>query len=345
MIASQRPGVYSEYVSSGIYKGNSTACVGIVAANSVASTKQTYEVSRTSEAKMYFGEAGLMYRLCCLALSNGANKIICASAANGSTEEYQKAFALLENTEHISCVICDSTSEEINSLLKESVVNSSEKSRERIAIAACEESYAESFASISNCERLMLISQKVSDAIDEISSSCFLAAALAGKIVSFDDPSQSLNGTALSGISNLDRALSEDEIDSYLQAGVTVFETIAGSIEVVRAVSTRTHTDGVSDRTFHDINVVLIIDDVIKDIRQALKAMVSHSKNNEATRTAIATQACVVLEEKKNNEIIYSYQTPVVTVDKDDPTACLVELEFTAAQSVSQILITAYISV
>ncbi len=59
------------------------------------------------------------------------------------------------------------------------------------------------------------------------------------------------------------QGVSRGGADILLQNGVAVLEMRAGRAELIRGVSTRTKTDGVSDRTFHDINTVLIIDTVI----------------------------------------------------------------------------------
>lgn len=345
MIATQRPGVYSEYLSCEIYKTNASGTVCIVAKNQQQSAGVCLELSKISDVISSFGTDDLMCRLCKIAFINGAKKICCISAGDATTLEYKTAFDALETKENIACVICDSDLEAVNDLMVASVVNASNNCKERIAIAACLSSYIESFVQSKNCERLVALQQKAKDDQDSTARGCFLAAAFAGKVVSLDDKTRSFNGLVLEGISDLNETYTETQIDSYLEAGITVCENIASSIEVIRAVSTRTKTNNEIDMTFHDINVVMIIDDVVKDVRTALRNMISNSKNNSQTRLAIATQACVILEEKKLNEIIYDYNPPQVSVNAQDPTACDVTLEFSAAQGLNQILITAYITV
>lgn len=345
MISTQRPGVYSEYLSSTIYRSNSNGIVCIIAKNQEKTAGFSLEVNKISDVISNFGDEDLLSRMCKLAFVNGAKKICCISAGDGSTSEYQTAFNASKLKENITCVICDSSLEDINDLLVESVVSASENSKERIGIVSCESSYIESFVESKNCERIVALIQKAKDGEDSTARGCFLAAAFAGKIVSSDDKSRSFNGTVLEAVDELSDTYTETQVDNYLQAGITVCENIASSIEIIRAVSTRTKTDNQDDMTFHDINVVMIVDDVIKDVRNALSNMISHAKNNAATRSAIATQACVILEEKKLAEIIYDYSAPVVTINGQDPTACDVELKFSAAQGLNQILITAYITV
>lgn len=345
MIATQRPGVYSEYLSSEIYKSNGSEMVCIVAKNLEQNAGVHFEFSKISDIITSFGTEDLMVRLCKIAFINGAKKICCISAGNGTNLEYQTAFDAAKNIENIACLICDSDLEDINNLLVTSTTQASSASKERIAIAACLGSYIETFAQNKNCERLMVLLQKAEDGEDNTARGCFLAAAIAGKIANNDDKTKSLNALVLEGINNLNETYTEAQIDSYLEAGITVCENIASNIEIIRAVSTRTKTNDQTDMTFHDINVVMIIDDVVKDIRQSLKNMISSAKNNAQTRLAIATQASVILEEKKLSEIIYDYNAPIVTINQQDPTACDVTLEFSAAQGLNQILITAYITV
>ena len=172
-----------------------------------------------------------------------------------------------------------------------------------------------------------------------------LAAALAGRLAAAADPSAALNGAVLEGITGLSKAFPEEELDILLQNGVAVLEMRAGRAELIRGVSTRTKTDGVSDRTFHDINTVLIIDTVIAGIRASLKRMLAGARNNEKTRSALATQTAVKLEEYRLQGILDSYRSPVVAASGEDPSVCVVTVEFTAARGLNQIVIQASITV
>ena len=172
-----------------------------------------------------------------------------------------------------------------------------------------------------------------------------LAAALAGRLAAVADPSAALNGAVLEGITGLSKAFPEEELDILLQNGVAVLEMRAGRAELIRGVSTRTKTDGVSDRTFHDINTVLIIDTVIAGIRVSLKGMLAGARNNEKTRSALATQTAVKLEEYRLQGILDSYRSPVVTASGEDPSVCVVTVEFIAARGLNQIVIQASITV
>ena len=134
-------------------------------------------------------------------------------------------------------------------------------------------------------------------------------------------------------------------MDEYISNGIIPFETIAGRVEVIRAVTSKTTTDGASDRTFKELNTILIIDEVIKAVRETLSLNISTAKNNSTTRSAISSQVTVKLQEFLDANIIESYAVPNVYMASDDATVCIVELDFTVAQGINQIHITANINV
>ena len=88
-----------------------------------------------------------------------------------------------------------------------------------------------------------------------------------------------------------------------------------------------------------------IIDDVIPDVRDKLRANFTRTKNTAQTRGAIRTQVIIELEKKLAAQIIESYGNVTVEADADDPTVCLVTFEFMVAHGLNQIRITANITV
>lgn len=345
-MSTQRPGVYSKYTASGVLWGNGdNKDIAIIAENNSVDTSVVYEIKRSSDATSIFGNDGLMSRLCTVALANGANKIQAVSAGNGSDSEYSTAFSLISNISSVGVVICDKNTIQVNTLLKNSVINSSENSHERIGIVSCSSEDIETFVNNTNCERILAFKQEAKDEVDDTLSGSFLAAALAGTIVNSTDTSVGFNGIALSSVNSLNETYTDDEIDDLLENGIAVFENIAGSIEIIRAVSTRTNTNGLNDLTYHDINTVMTIDDVIISIRNVLSEMLSTAKNNETTRMAIQTQTTVELQNKVDEGIIQKYSQPRVYEDETDSSICIVELSFTVTHSLNQIDIIAYVKV
>ena len=345
IIAKQRPGVYSDYETSGILYSKKTGKTIAIVAKSSLEANTMYTLSRLSDVQAVFGNDGTMYELCKIAFENGATTI-CAVSAGDSDENYASAFTLLENIDGISIVLCDSTDLTIQQLLMQSVVSSSQNKKERIGILAAEtQTELATWSNSFNNERILLVAQSPLDSDGNTLSGGILAAALAGVISQYTDPSQSFNGVSLQGFSKFSTTLSEDDIDTYISNGVIPFEVIAGRVEIIRAVTSKTTTDGVSDTTFKEVNTILVIDEVIKSIRETLSSNISTAKNNVSTRSAISSQVTIKLQEFLDANIIDSYMAPGVYQSSEDPSVCIVEIDFTVAQGINQIHITANINV
>lgn len=343
LLAKERPGVYWDYTASGVLWGSKNLKqVGIAALCDQGEQNRVYPIQRISDGKAVFGEGSEMAALIEAALVNGASGVKAVKAGTEDQFDYEAAFAALAKEENIGAVCCDSTQGAVLKLLKASVVGASESGRERVAAGCFSGEDPAAFANELNCERMMLLCQGPEDSPGQ---GGLLAAALAGRLAAVTDPSAALNGTVLEGVTGLSKTFSEEELNALLQNGVAVLETPAGRVELVRGVSTRTATDGISDRTFHDINTVMIIDTVISGVRSSLKAMLAGARNNEKTRSAIATQTAVKLEEYRIQGILDSYRSPAVTPSEEDPAVCIVTVEFTAARGLNQIVIQASITV
>ena len=343
VIARERPGVYWDYSASGVLWGSQNLKqAGIVALCENGEQNRVYSIQRISDGKTVFGEDSVMARMIESALVNGASGVKAVKAGTEDSFDYETALAALEREDNIGAVCCDSTQGAVLQLLKASAVSASDSGRERVAVGCFSGEDPAAFANQLNCERMMLLCQAPEN---DPAGGGLLAAALAGKLAAATDPSAALNGTILEGVAGLSETFSEEELDVLLQNGVAVLEVQAGRVELVRGVSTRTETDGVSDQTFHDINTALIIDTVIGGIRTSLKGMLAGARNNEKTRSAIATQTAVKLEEYRLQGILDSYRSPAVTASEEDPSVCVVTVEFTAARGLNQIVIQASITV
>ena len=343
LIAKERPGVYWDYDASGVLWGSdSLKQVGIAALCEKGEQNRVYSIRRISDGKAVFGEDSIMAGMIEKALINGASGVKAVKAGTEESFDYEAALAALEQEDDLGAVCCDSTQGAVLQLLKASAAAASDSGRERVAVGCFSGEDPAAFANQLNCERMMLLCQAPEG---KPAGGGLLAAALAGRLAAAADPSVALNGAVLDGITGLSKAFPEEELDILLQNGVAVLEMRAGRAELIRGVSTRTKTDGVSDRTFHDINTVLIIDTVIAGIRASLKRMLAGARNNEKTRSALATQTAVKLEEYRLQGILDSYRSPVVAASGEDPSVCVVTVEFTAARGLNQIVIQASITV
>ena len=147
------------------------------------------------------------------------------------------------------------------------------------------------------------------------------------------------------GLSGLTAAYDDSELDVLIRGGVTAAEHVAGTVSVVRGVTTRTTTAGVEDRTWRDLAAILVVDDVIPAIRNALKARFRRAKNTAQSRGAIRSQVVLELENKLAREIITAYDGVRVVQDSEEPTRCLVDFSFTVTHGINQIWLSAHITV
>ena len=149
----------------------------------------------------------------------------------------------------------------------------------------------------------------------------------------------------LSGLSGLTVRYSDNEIDALVRGGVTALESSGGEVSVVRGITTRTKTGDVQDSAWRELTTILIVDEVIPGIRQALRSKFQRAKNTAQGRSAIRSQVILELESRVEREIITDYEDVTVTAVEDDPTVCLVEFAFTVAHGLNQIWLSAHITI
>lgn len=340
ILARERPGVYSNYDASGVvWNPRGGKAVGIAASGDGESLR-VYPVNREQDAKIIFGPQSTLTRMCTAALQNGAAQVL-AVPVSGQAPDYAAAFAALE-TEEVCLVACGSLSPADHTFLKESVERASSQNRERVGIACSPEGDPEAWAQAINSERMVLLAQAPAD--PDVPA-CVLAAALAGCIAGLSDPSASLNGTVLHGIPLLARRLSEEEVDHLIRLGVTPLENAAGQVEAIRVVTSKTVTDGTPDASLRELSTVLTADHVLQVVRDCLQQLLPGARNSARTRTALATQAAVVLEENRRAGFIESYQRPFAYAAEDDPAACVVEISFHILRGLNQIVVAAHMQV
>lgn len=337
----ERPGVYSSYEASSLTaaaRGGSKAAV--IAALELEGAKEVYQWTSYSQAAADVGDC-LLSRMAQAALRNGAGAVYGVPAGEG----YDGAFAACAALEDAAVVVCDSEELSVQQELKEMVMSCSAARKERIAVVGGKAGETVSGlidrAKALNCERMVLTAPGGADG----SGGAMCAAAMAGAIAGSADPALPLGGVQLYGLDGLEAAYEDGDIDLLVRGGVTPLESLAGACYVVRAVTTRTQTGGAADATWRELATILVTDEVIPGIREALRAKFSRSKNTAQTRGAIRSQTVLELEKRVSSEIIESYEDVTVSPSEDDPTVCLVEFAFTVAHGLNQIWLSAHITV
>jgi len=347
----ERPGVYSSYAASSAVSGSAGKKKVGLAVRLDNPGQTMWTINTYQEAAAVFGaEAGNnAAALVRLLLQNGAAQAVVFPVAGDSVTDYRAAFEIMGQTQDLAVAVCDSTVVEVQQALRDSVLTASAAQRERIAVVAgdMEETVGELVerAAQLNSERVVLVAPGCVDQQGEALAGVQVAAAVAGVIAGESDPAIPLGGAQVSGLYGLNRQFREEELDVLIRGGVTPVEAVGGVVSVVRGVTTRTTTNGAADSTWRDLSAVLVVDDVIPTVRNALKSRFHRAKNTAQSRGAIRSQVVLELENKLAHEIITGYEQVSVSADSEDPTRCLVDFSFTVTHGINQIWLSAHITV
>lgn len=343
----ERPGVYSDYALSSVWSAGAGS--GAVAVAAEFSGDGIVTVTSTNQAETVLGEAPKALALCRLLLMNGAGTILLAAPEAETAEGYKNAFNQLLQEKTARFMICDQEDGDIQKAMKEALVEAAGEGNECIGVVGISGDTVSPLtqrAETLDCERVVLAAGKASLSWDgETADGIYGAAALAGVMAAQTDPALPLSGATLLGLSGVAQRFSETEIDTLVQGGVTVLESIGGTVSPIRAVTTRTTTNGAKDAGWREVTTIMIVDEVIPGVRNALKSRFLRKKNNEATRGAIRSQVAMELENRKKREIIDSYGEISVETSTTDPTVCLVQFSFAVTCGISRIYLTAHISI
>lgn len=337
----ERPGVYSAYDASSVVDRSAGAKTVAVAALGGGEAGKVYELTRYEQAVTAFGSNDPMTGLVRLLFLNGAATVVAVPIKE--EKGYQSAFDALAQREDIGVVLCDSTILTVQQALRDSINAASEARRERVAVVRGGEgetvSQLVARAQEINAPRMILV------APCEAGGGASAAAAVAGAIAATADPAVPLGGAVLRGVGGLSARYGDNEIDLLVRGGVTPLESVAGTVTVVRGVTTKTKNGSEPDSTWRELTTILIVDDVIPSIRNSLRAKFRRAKNTEQSRGAIRSQVILELENKLAQEIITGYENVTVTAKEDNPTVCLVDFSFTVAHGINQIWLSAHITV
>lgn len=340
----QRPGVYSRYDITSVYTTPRSGGYAAVAAKAAGGEAgRVYAITTPAELREVFSpDTGdtAMYGIVQVLLASGVSKVLASVVEDG----YPAALALLEGEENVAALVCDCTGEDDLLELADSVRRSADALRERVAYCGIDSpDDAIDAAGEINCERVVLCCPAVSPAGLETGKAVYGAAALAGRVLAQNDPGYNFSGEALPAVESPTR-LAEEQIQALLKAGVTVLEPCGGNVECVRALTTRTTSFGEEDHSLRGLNTILCIDDVMRNVRESLKAVLRGSRISGRSLESIRSQVVVVLSGRQDAGVIESYEPPKCTADSSDPTVCIVELSFRVAHVVSQIHVTAHIT-
>ncbi|MEM1484354.1 hypothetical protein V6615_05675 [Oscillospiraceae bacterium PP1C4] len=325
-----RPGVFVHTSVQPVFSSAGTRSgVAAVAQAGSGTAGEVVKISTLSQASV-FGVDSVLYSMVKTLLDAQTMPVYAIAAGN----DYVAAFAACEPLVDVCAIVSDGGADALSKYIS----TSGDQGKEQIGIlavsgvsAACQAAKA-----LNNAHVVVVCDGGTKTAVTAAAFAVVLADCGADA---------SLNGAVIPFDGSFDGALTTAEIQTLLQSGVTPFERCGDAVECVRAVTSCTLVDGVTDRTFANLSTVLAIDDVIGSVRHAVKSRLKGLKNNAATRESIASQITIELEAKRALGIIDSYRAPVVAVHPQDPGICVATLMFRVAPEINQIVISTEIQV
>ena len=340
-----RPGVYSGYDITSYYAApRSQKYAAVVAKANGGEPGTVYHFTGYAEAcEVFLPDTEGKTMLGCLRVlfASGVSGVV----ATAVQQDYEPALELIAEVDNIGAVVCDAADSASLALLRQSVEKSARELRERIAFCGLEAaSAAITAAQALNNERVVLACPAAQAVGGTLKAAAYTAAALAGAVLAQSDSAQNYNGLRLGYIQQPEK-LAEADIQLLLAAGVSVVENVNGAPELIRALTTKTQTGGVSDRSLCPLNTILIIDEVLSGVRNSLKLRLRGARLAAHSLESVRTQVLVELDAFRQNGILESFLPPNVYGDSADPSVCVVELAFKVAHVLSQIHITAHIQV
>ena len=338
-ISSYRPGVFSSYTILPGYTGAVEALgVGVIGAFGLSdSLPHTYRRGDVIPA----GLAQAAEVLFAAGLSEFAALSV---ASDAGAAGYTTALAALNQAASPDLLAVEDGSQAVLAAVKAFVEQQAEEQREMVAFAGCGDiASAQTIAAAVNSPRVVLSWGSPVPEGEEEGVPFLGAAALCAAVAVMEEPIVSLTGQELAGLSTLEAEATWAQIDALLGAGVTPLCRSGDGVEAVRVITTSTSLDGSPNRSFSPINSILIVDYVMKALRQSLAAFLKGARNSAQTLSAVASQVTVLLGELRDRGIITQYGAPRAYCPSATPEVCVVEVSFTAAYLINQIQIQAQI--
>lgn len=342
-----RPGVFSTYTVTPLYRGGSTVRYAALAAEcSLESGRWFASWSEAAAALVEEGDAKAREGIKIL-MNGGTSRVFCLPVKAGlALEEAPAALAPLAELEDLGAVVCALPAAALPAL-KELAHSQALAQKEWVAFCGMgDPDEAVSAAGTLQSERMVIVCPGAKAAGSSLEADpLFSAAALAGAVLAQEDPAAPLSGSVLDSLESLALQPSDQQVESMLAGGVTPFEVRGGAVECVRAVTTRTQTDGQTDLTFLPLGTIRVVDHVMASLREGLRALLGGARTTRDGYDAVASQVTIILQEKADQGMLTSFEPPVVTPDSQDPSVCRVEVAFTVAFAVNQIRLNAQIIV
>ena len=333
----RRPGIFTGYSITSHYAAPRAAMSAALVVKLPVFNDELITFDSPTEALETLVSHRALLNACRILFNSGVARVHLATAE----DNYRAALGRVAELDGVGAVISDAHDEDDLYDLLDNVITSSSAMRERLMfIGNPTAQEAAAYAGILNHERAIVCTPAAFVPEDENPSALYTACAFAGAILAQPDPGHNFSAHALEPLSGIER-LPEADIQSLISGGVCVFERVAGSVECVRAVTTRTEPD----LSMRPLNSILIIDDVMRSLRAGLSGLLRALRVGAHSHESIASQVAVILAARRDEGIITAFDPPVVRASTEDPSVCIVQLSFGVAHIVDQIHVSAHIRV
>lgn len=340
-ITTLRPGVYAAYTTAPLYAAGRSAKAAAIAAPGGTHIGEVLALERYTQAEEQYTapEDKVLLEALRRLFAGGVSKVF-ACALQTESPDYGQAFEAFAKQDGIGVVLCASEEQSVLEALRDSVQKAAAEQRERLAVAAVTQGeQALTLAAQCNCERMLLCCGSGDG------QPLYLAAAMAALLLVQAGPDSSLNGAVLPTLSELTPQADNAMVEKLLAGGVVPFAQTGDLVECVRAVTTRTKTNGLPDATYRDVSTIRIIDHVMTAVRTMLRTRLRGLHNTPQAMESVASQITVVLSDLAAQGLLQQFEAPAVSVHPSDRSVCIVELGFTVAHVVSQIYVEAQITI
>lgn len=340
MIPNMRPNVFTSCNIVKKVKENKTKPIGLVCSHSSEKVNPSTiaKVENLEDVISLFGDNSSTYAFCKSIFNNTKCDIYVIGVHENDKEEYKKALDIFLKNKDIYCIVSDYNPIEIINHMKNQFesLNFCCGRKFFIANVPSNEKPLE-VAKQANCSRILISYPCIRTPLNE----CDISNALLAALISKGDLIKSnFAGQKVKGEYYIKEDLTEEQKNELLYNGVTVFENISNEVEVIRSVTTNTfNQNGEKDSTYRDISVVYSIDFVFNSITDLLKKRLNGITSTATSLGSILTLVICELNTLKENSIIADYQRPVIRLDENDKSICIIELSVILSQGVNQVYI------
>lgn len=340
MIPNMRPNVFTTCNIIEKPPENHYKAIGIIGKRTTESNAplEIKKVKSIEHAISLFGDSSNITAYAISIWQNVACEVHAIEVNDGDINQYKEAVDKFLKQEEIYCVVSDTNTIPLINHMKTRLENDNFCVNQKLCICNLDPNEnAISIAQTTNCSRILIAYPDISIPFrsPNVSNGLLAAAISKGELIK-----SNLAGARLKGTYLFNQKLTEEMKNELLYWGVTVLEPIGSELEIIRAVTTKTINQlGDKDNTYRNISVVHALDTVSQSLTSFLKKRLNGITSATSSLGSILTLVICELSTLKQDGIISDYERPIVRLDQNDPSICMIEVSVLLAQGVNQIYI------